>query len=134
MPQRAPHPRSPFFGASRQYLAALRALVSAYVDWEKRMGTDQQTLAPDVPVFARAGALPVTTEARIRERVLRRLESRPDAGAVFSMMDDQRLHQHNPERWERKTREDRLLEAADRIDATLSQLNATNANYRTGTR
>lgn len=86
--------RSPLSGASSSQLAALRALVVAYRDWERRAGTPEQSLSATVPAIGRHLSLPVQVEQDIEARVTRRLAERPDAAAIFARRDE--LRAHNP--------------------------------------
>lgn len=74
--------RSPLSGATPSQLAALRALVIAYRDWERAAGTSTQALAPNVPAIGRHMSLPVAIENDLAARVRARLEARPDADAI----------------------------------------------------
>lgn len=74
--------RSPLHGATATQLAALRTLVHAYRDWERRMGTDAQTLAPHVPSVGRHLSLGSHIERDLTERVNRRVRARGDAGDI----------------------------------------------------
>jgi len=64
--------RGPLARASSVQVAALRQLVVAYRDWERRLGTPEQTLVADVPASARTLQLSMFVETEIAERARRR--------------------------------------------------------------
>ena len=80
--------RSPLAGASPSQLAALRALVVAYRDWERTAGTPEQTLSPRVPDIGRHLSLPVHVEGELMARTSRRLAARLDAAAIASRREE----------------------------------------------
>lgn len=80
--------RGPLSGASAAQLAALRALVVAYRDWERSAGTPAQTLGPKVPAAGRHLSLPSLIEDDILLRTNARLAARPDAAAIAARHDE----------------------------------------------
>ena len=84
--------RGPLSGANPSQLQALRALVTAYRDWERRAGTPAQTLRPRVPAAGRHLSLPIAVEETLAARTDARLARRPDAAAIAARQDELRAH------------------------------------------
>lgn len=75
-------PRSPLAGATPTQIAALRALVVAYREWESRLGTPTQTLTPRVPTTGRALQLSLGVEVELAARTRARVNRRPDVKSI----------------------------------------------------
>lgn len=85
--------RSPLGHVGRKNLVHLRALVGAYIRWERTLGTPDQALSPTIPHAVRA-ALPMAVEDRARQKSLLRISRRQDAEAVNASLRGQRQRVH----------------------------------------
>ena len=110
--------RGPLSRATYTQVAALRALIEAYLRWERQLGTDQQTLSPKVPTVGRALALPPHVEAEVHRRVRRRIARRPDREAIEARENTLRTRIHHPER----SRDERTVVALEGIHRELTRI------------
>lgn len=93
--------RSPLHGATRNDIAALRAVIAANLAWERALGTPQQYLHPDEPIQALT-SLSFHTVDRVRERSRRRWQQAPHFLESWAVREDQWLKQHDRRAWEQK--------------------------------
>lgn len=93
--------RSPLHHATRSDIAAIRALVTADLAWERALGTPQQYLRADVPIAALMH-LPHSISLRAQDRSIRRWQRMPHYEQSHATYLDQHLKQYDRSAWEQK--------------------------------
>lgn len=93
--------RSPLHGATRGDLASLRALISSRLAWEAALGTPQQYLHPDEPLFALT-SLSFATVEKIRDRSRNRWQQMPHFHESYEVYRDQHMQTYDRAAWEQK--------------------------------
>lgn len=113
-------PRSPLHGATRNDIAALRALIVAHLRWEADLGTPQQQLHPNEPVNALA-SLSFGTVARLHERSYSRWARMPHYEESRAVWRDQHLYRYDRAAWEQK----KLRDEVTTLRAEVAEIAAT---------
>ena len=93
--------RSPLHSAARSDIAAMRALITARLRWEAKLGTPEQQLHADEPIAALT-RLSFGTVERIRDRSRGRWQRMPHFDQSFATYKDQHLREYDRAAWEQQ--------------------------------